>query len=141
MKCYFIRTDSHAPWAEKDDCILFRKTSHEARCLFMHVHMVSSMAKYISRCSLALSNSVKLRVDLACVHVERIEDIPCRDENGYVVCNEEGEPLIHTDGTGFISEDLAILCEKDFIEAKGTKEDNYKPLTPSGRKLATDSKE
>ncbi|KAJ0515563.1 putative RNA-directed RNA polymerase [Helianthus annuus] len=126
MKCYFIRTDSHAPWAEKDNCILFRKTSHEARCLFMHVHMVSSMAKYISRCSLALSNSVKLRVDLACVHVERIEDIPCRDENGYVVCNEEGEPLIHTDGTGFISEDLAILCEKDFIEAKGTKEDNYK---------------
>ncbi|MFS7982548.1 putative RNA-dependent RNA polymerase, eukaryotic-type [Helianthus anomalus] len=72
------------------------------------------------RCSLALSNSVKLRVDLACVHVERIEDIPCRDENGYVVCNEEGEPLIHTDG---ISGDLAILCEKDFIEAKGTKEE------------------
>nr|QCD25904.1 RNA-dependent RNA polymerase 3 [Helianthus tuberosus] len=125
MKCYFTRTDSHAPWAEKDDCILFRKTSHEARCLFMHVHMVSSMAKYISRCSLALSNTTKLRVDLTCVHVERIEDIPCRDENGYVVCNEDGEPLIHTDGTGFISEDLAILCEKDFIEAKGTKEENY----------------
>ncbi|KAJ0881660.1 putative RNA-directed RNA polymerase [Helianthus annuus] len=125
IKCYFIRTDSRAPWAEKDGCILFGKTSHEARCLFMHAHMVSSMAKYISRCSLALSNTIKLRVDLACVHVERIEDIPCRDENGYVVCNEDGEPLIHTDGTGFISEDLAILCEKDFIEAKGTKEENY----------------
>ncbi|XP_022017928.1 probable RNA-dependent RNA polymerase 3 isoform X2 [Helianthus annuus] len=125
IKCYFIRTDSRAPWAEKDGCILFGKTSHEARCLFMHAHMVSSMAKYISRCSLALSNTIKLRVDLTCVHVERIEDIPCRDENGYVVCNEDGEPLIHTDGTGFISEDLAILCEKDFIEAKGTKEENY----------------
>ncbi|KAJ0745501.1 putative RNA-directed RNA polymerase [Helianthus annuus] len=125
IKCYFIRTDSRAPWAEKDGCILFGKTSHEARCLFMHAHMVSSMAKYISRCSLALSNTIKLRVDLTCVHVERIEDIPCRDESGHVVCNEDGEPLIHTDGTGFISEDLAILCEKDFIEAKGTKEENY----------------
>ncbi|KAK1417362.1 hypothetical protein QVD17_26489 [Tagetes erecta] len=125
MKCYFIRNESHAPWAEKDDCILFRKTIHEARCLFMHVHMVSSVSKYISRCSLALSNSIKLRVDLATVHVEIIEDIPCRDENGYVVCDEDGEPLIHTDGTGFISEDLAILCAKDFIEADGTKGDSY----------------
>ncbi|KAI3775549.1 hypothetical protein L1987_50128 [Smallanthus sonchifolius] len=125
MKCYFIRTESHAPWAEKDGCILFKKTSHEARCLFMHVHMVSSMAKYISRCSLALSNTTKLCVDLASVHVERIDDIPCRDENGYVVCDEDGEPLIHTDGTGFISEDLAVLCAKDFIEAKGTKDDSY----------------
>ncbi|KAI3802886.1 hypothetical protein L1987_31032 [Smallanthus sonchifolius] len=125
MKCYFIRTESHAPWAEKDDCILFKKTSHEARCLFMHVHMVSSMAKYISRCSLALSNTTKLRVDLASVHVERIDDISCRDENGYVVRDEDGEPLIHTDGTGFISEDLAVLCAKDFIEAKGTKDDSY----------------
>ncbi|KAL8189027.1 hypothetical protein R6Q57_029288 [Mikania cordata] len=125
LKCYFIRKESNAPWVEKDDCILLKKTSHEARCLFMHVHMVSSMSKYISRCSLALSNTVKLRVDLATVRVERIEDIPCRDENGYVVCDEDGEPLIHTDGTGFISEDLAILCAKDFIESKGTKHDNY----------------
>ncbi|KAK9071253.1 hypothetical protein SSX86_009821 [Deinandra increscens subsp. villosa] len=125
LKCYFIRKESHAPWTEKDDYTLFQKTSHEARCLFMHVHMVSSMAKYNSRCSLVLSNTIKLRVDLASVHVERIEDIPCRDENGFVVCDEDGEPLIHTDGTGFISEDLAILCEKDFLEAKGTKDDNY----------------
>lgn len=49
VKCYFIRKESHAPWTEKDSCILFKKTSHEARCLFMHVHMVSSVAKYISR--------------------------------------------------------------------------------------------
>lgn len=48
-----------------------------------------------------------------------------QDENGYVVCDEDGEPLVHTDGTGFISEDLAILCAKDFIEADSTKGDNY----------------
>lgn len=125
VKCYFIRKESHAPWAEKDPYILFQKTSHEARCLFMHVHMVSSMAKYISRCSLALSNTIKLRVDLASVHVEGIEDIFCRDENGFVVCDEDGEELIHTDGTGFISEDLAILCARDFIEAKDSKDDSY----------------
>lgn len=48
-----------------------------------------------------------------------------RDENNFVVCDEDGEQLIHTDGTGYISEDLAILCAKDFIEAKGAKDDSY----------------
>nr|GEZ23095.1 probable RNA-dependent RNA polymerase 3 isoform X2 [Tanacetum cinerariifolium] len=36
-----------------------------------------------------------------------------------------GEPLIHTDGTRFISEDLAILCAKHFIEANGSKDESY----------------
>ncbi|XP_076909458.1 putative RNA-dependent RNA polymerase 5 [Bidens hawaiensis] len=125
IKCFFIRKESHAPWVEKDNCILLKKTNHEARCLFMHVHMVSSMAKYVSRCALALSNSIKLRVDLASVNVERIEDIRCRDEFGFFVCDEDGKPLIHTDGTGFISEDLAILCARDFFEADGLKDDGY----------------
>ncbi|KAJ9538781.1 hypothetical protein OSB04_031514 [Centaurea solstitialis] len=125
VKCYFFRKESHAPWDEKDPFILLNMTSHEARCLFMHAHTVSSMAKYNSRCALALSNTIKLRVDLASVHVERIDDIYCRDENGNVVCDEDGERLIHTDGTGFISEDLAIQCAKDFIEGKGKKDDNY----------------
>lgn len=51
VKCYFVRKESiHAPWKDKNDpYILFKKTNHEARCLFMHVHMVSNMAKYISR--------------------------------------------------------------------------------------------
>ncbi|GJX24692.1 probable RNA-dependent RNA polymerase 3 isoform X1, partial [Tanacetum coccineum] len=47
------------------------------------------------------------------------------DENGFVVCDKDGEPLIHTDGTGFISEELAILCAKHFIEAKGSKDESY----------------
>nr|GEZ88664.1 probable RNA-dependent RNA polymerase 5 [Tanacetum cinerariifolium] len=77
VKCYFMRTKSHAPWLEKE-FILFNNTMHEARCLFMHVHMTTSIAKYISRCSLALSNTIRLRVDLATVDVQRIDDIPCR---------------------------------------------------------------
>ncbi|KAL6984747.1 RNA-directed RNA polymerase, partial [Sarracenia purpurea var. burkii] len=47
------------------------------------------------------------------------------DENGYVVCDEEGEPLIHTDGTGYISEDLALKMPKDFSKAKYINEENF----------------
>lgn len=48
-----------------------------------------------------------------------------QDEYGHVVCDKDGEPLIHTDGTGFISEDLAMLCAKDFIEAKGKHDGSF----------------
>ena len=48
VKCYLVRHKSPAQWLEKD-YILFNKTMHEARCLFMHVHTTRSIAKYISR--------------------------------------------------------------------------------------------
>lgn len=41
------------------------------------------------------------------------------------MCDEDGEPLIQTDGTGFISEDLAVLVPKDFYNAKYMKDNNY----------------
>ncbi|CAL4958797.1 unnamed protein product [Urochloa decumbens] len=44
------------------------------------------------------------------VNVRIIEDEPCKDEHGNIVPNDDGEPLIHTDGTGLISFDLAIKC-------------------------------
>ncbi|KAF8393434.1 hypothetical protein HHK36_021678 [Tetracentron sinense] len=113
VKCYFVCMESHASSDEKNQCILFKKTIREARCLFMHVHKVSSMAKYMARFSLILSKTVKLEVDLATVFIEMIEDTPCRDEDGDIVKNEDGNPLIHTDGTGFISEDLALECLKN----------------------------
>ncbi|KAE9464482.1 hypothetical protein C3L33_03608, partial [Rhododendron williamsianum] len=47
------------------------------------------------------------------------------DENGCIVRDEEGEPLIHTDGTGFISEDLALKTPKDFSRAKYIKDGNF----------------
>ncbi|KAI3507714.1 hypothetical protein L1887_22705 [Cichorium endivia] len=47
------------------------------------------------------------------------------DENGYIVCDEDGEPLMQTDGTGFISEDLAVLVPHDFFDAKFIKDQNY----------------
>uniref|UniRef100_M0ZHN6 RNA-dependent RNA polymerase n=1 Tax=Solanum tuberosum TaxID=4113 RepID=M0ZHN6_SOLTU len=76
VKCYFVRMESLNPY-EKETYILRDKMVHEARCNFMHVHMVSSMAKYMARFSLTLSTTVKLQVDLNSVNIDRIEDICC----------------------------------------------------------------
>ncbi|XP_071723572.1 probable RNA-dependent RNA polymerase 5 [Rutidosis leptorrhynchoides] len=124
-KCYFIRRESIAPWDDKHSLLMNYETIHDVRCLFMHVHMVPTMAKYIARFSLILSTTIKLQVDLSSVTVEEIDDIPCIDENGCIVRDEDGEPLIQTDGTGFISEDLAVLVPKDFNDAKYMKNKNY----------------
>ncbi|KAK1421861.1 hypothetical protein QVD17_24543 [Tagetes erecta] len=125
VKCYFVKRESIAPWVDRDTFIMNYKTTHDVRCLFMHVHTVPSMAKYIARLSLILSTTIKLQVDLASVSVEEIDDIPCIDENGCIVCDEDGEPLIQTDGTGFISEDLAVLVPNDFHDAKYMKDKDY----------------
>lgn len=99
VKCYFVFMESSA---------LSGKTVHEARCIFMHAHMVSSVAKYMARLviprtsfwrsyssvfllqfgsniliwefrfSLILSKTVKLDVDLSTVNIQRIDDEPGR---------------------------------------------------------------
>ncbi|XP_047333491.1 probable RNA-dependent RNA polymerase 5 [Impatiens glandulifera] len=118
VKCYFVRMQSVAPFHEEEPYILSDKTVYEARCLFMHGHTTSSMTKYMARFSLILSKTIPLPIDLTSVEVVFIDDIPCRDATGFIVNNEDNEPLIHTDGTGFISEDLAIKCPKDFSKHK-----------------------
>ncbi|KAA8523162.1 hypothetical protein F0562_009585 [Nyssa sinensis] len=122
VNCYFVRMESIALWDEGTP----KKTVHEARCHFMHVHMVPSMAKYMARFSLVLSTTIKLKVDFASLCIETIEDIPCHDENDCRVLSEDGKPLIHTDGTGYISEDLALKCPKDFYNAKYINDENFK---------------
>ncbi|KAK1360290.1 RNA-dependent RNA polymerase [Heracleum sosnowskyi] len=124
VKCYFIRMELIAPCNVKDPFNLLNKTMHEARCLFMHLHTTPSMAKYASRCSLILSQTIKAEINLDTVHIERIEDIPCQNENGINVCNEDGDLLIHTDGTGFISEDLAMKCPRALLCARYRKDKN-----------------
>ncbi|XP_034699033.1 probable RNA-dependent RNA polymerase 5 isoform X1 [Vitis riparia] len=109
VKCYFVFMESSA---------LSGKTVHEARCIFMHAHMVSSVAKYMARFSLILSKTVKLDVDLSTVNIQRIDDELGRDEDGYVVYDEDWQPLILTDGTGFISEDLALRCPNNLCRGK-----------------------
>lgn len=124
LKCYFVRFDSIGP--HNDMSYTFStKTINEARSHFMHVHTTASMSKYIARFSLILSKTIKFPVNLAEVDVQDIEDIPCRDENGRVVFDEDGEPRIHTDGTGFISEDLALRCPKEFCSARLIRDGNF----------------
>ncbi|XP_073110745.1 probable RNA-dependent RNA polymerase 5 isoform X2 [Elaeis guineensis] len=110
VRCYFVRMESSWAMDEDKPYILSDKLTHEARIIFMHAHMVSSLAKYMTRFSLILSKTIKLDIDLTSVHVKEIEDITCMDENGNIMYDEDGEPRIHTDGTGFISEDLAMKC-------------------------------
>lgn len=65
-----------------------------------------------------LSKTIKLDIDLSSTHVEVIDDIPCVDDNGNILCGENGDPMIHTDGTGFISEDLAMKCPQHIYRGK-----------------------
>ncbi|XP_055820155.1 probable RNA-dependent RNA polymerase 3 isoform X3 [Solanum dulcamara] len=125
LKCYFVRFESIDTCNDGGSYVFSTKRISQARCHFMHVHMVSNMAKYAARLSLILSKTIKLQVNLASVTIERIEDILCRDENGCIIHAEDGEPCIHTDGTGFISEDLAMYCPKDFSKAESIKDENY----------------
>lgn len=41
-----------------------------------------------------------------------------QNEDGIKVCNEDGDLLIQTDGTGFISEDLARKCPTALLSAR-----------------------
>ncbi|GAV88059.1 RdRP domain-containing protein [Cephalotus follicularis] len=113
VRCYFARLESDAPIDRRQNYILFGKTVHEARCIFMHVHTVSSLSAYMARFSLILSKTMELKVDLQSINIARIDDVPCQDEGGNNVYDKDGKLLIHTDGTGFISEDLALKCPKN----------------------------
>ncbi|KAH9800969.1 putative RNA-dependent RNA polymerase 3 [Citrus sinensis] len=123
VKCYFVRMESSASIDMGYQYILSGKTVHEARYMFMHVRTVSSVANYMSRLSLILSKTMKLEVDFSRINIERIEDEPCRDKDGNVVY-KDGEALIHTDGTGFISEDLALKCPTYVYKEKCTNDDS-----------------
>eukprot|EP00268_Persea_americana_P063087 TRINITY_DN8145_c0_g1_i6.p1 TRINITY_DN8145_c0_g1~~TRINITY_DN8145_c0_g1_i6.p1 ORF type:complete len:976 (-),score=152.62 TRINITY_DN8145_c0_g1_i6:356-3283(-) len=116
VKCYFVCTESSAATDKGEPWILSGKSIREARCMFMHVHRVANMAKYMPRFSLILSKTVKLELDFDSVCIDPIPDIPCLDEEGKIVYSEDGHPLIHTDGTGFISKDLAMKCPKNIFK-------------------------
>nr|XP_018676824.1 PREDICTED: probable RNA-dependent RNA polymerase 5 isoform X2 [Musa acuminata subsp. malaccensis] len=118
VKCYFVRMESNWGVDQEKAYILSDKFIHEARTVFMHIHTVSSLSKYMARFSLILSKTIKLDIDLSSIHVEVIDDIPCVDDNGNILCGENGDPMIHTDGTGFISEDLAMKCPQHIYRGK-----------------------
>ncbi|XP_043721199.1 probable RNA-dependent RNA polymerase 3 [Telopea speciosissima] len=118
VKCYFVCMESNDFVDRMKPYHLYCKSVHDARCVFMHVHTVNSLVGYMKRFSLILSKTIKLDVDFASLNIQTIGDEPCRDEYGVAVHDEGGKFLVHTDGTGFISEDLALKCPRNIF--KGT---------------------
>ncbi|KAG2570673.1 hypothetical protein PVAP13_7KG095700 [Panicum virgatum] len=85
----------------------------------MHIHTAPTLGNYMKRFSLILSKTETLDVDLSTVHVILIDDEPCRDEHGKI---DTTYGKIHTDGTGFISENLAKKCPNRIIKGKKSKD-------------------
>ncbi|KAK9026934.1 hypothetical protein V6N11_066790 [Hibiscus sabdariffa] len=69
-----------------------------------------------SRFSLILSKTMKLEVDLTNVVFDVKRDERCTDNKGNFVFDKDGKYRIHTDGTGFISEDFALKCPKNVFK-------------------------
>ncbi|KAI3421727.1 RNA-dependent RNA polymerase [Psidium guajava] len=108
VKCYFVSMECKA--------LKEKKTVHEARCFFMHAHTVSNISRYMIRLSLILSKTVSLEVDWDRVMIETIKDEDCKDKEGNSIYNKQGKPLIHTDGTGFVSEDIVLKCPANIFK-------------------------
>lgn len=53
VKCYFVRMESG--WDSDEPYILSDKLVHEARTIFMHVHTVPTVAKYLARSNFLLN--------------------------------------------------------------------------------------
>ncbi|KAG2259406.1 hypothetical protein Bca52824_078700 [Brassica carinata] len=129
VKCYFIRTDSTASNDMGQPYIFSGKSIHEARMHFMHVHTLPTLAKYMARFSLILSKTRKLEVDTNGIAFHEIDDIHCRDQNNNDVLDKNQKPCIHSDGTGYISEDLARMCPTDIFKGKRVRSDNMQTTT------------
>ncbi|XP_010532294.1 PREDICTED: probable RNA-dependent RNA polymerase 5 isoform X2 [Tarenaya hassleriana] len=162
VKCYFVCTDSRAFNDRGKDYNFSRKSVHEVRMHFMHVHNLQTLANYMARFSLILSKTKKLEVDLTDINFDRIDDINChvflytvvhqqlsflfvfyvnhylftdpdlplqpfllqhqmQDQDGNVVFDKNGKPFIHSDGTGYISEDLARKCPMNIYKGQCTR--------------------
>ncbi|CAA7013937.1 unnamed protein product [Microthlaspi erraticum] len=124
VKCYFIRTDSTTSNDLASPYIFSGMSIHEARMHFMHVHTLPSLAKYMARFSLILSKTKKLDVDMTGINFKEIDDIHCRDQNNNDVLDKNGKPRIHSDGTGYISEDLARMCPVNIFKGKCLRSDD-----------------
>ncbi|XP_074273775.1 putative RNA-dependent RNA polymerase 5 isoform X2 [Silene latifolia] len=128
VKCYFVNKEAFASFFDEGSRFFQRKTIQDARSMFMHIHKASSVANYMARFSLILSKTVTLDVNLDDVHVQDIDDVLCLDEKGEPVYMDVDKPHIHTDGTGFISEDLALKCPLNCFMGFAPDENNIKRL-------------
>ncbi|XP_004288888.1 PREDICTED: probable RNA-dependent RNA polymerase 3-like [Fragaria vesca subsp. vesca] len=127
VKCYFVLVSSDAAIDRDVDYWLSNRTIHEGRRLIMHIDTLPSVDKVMARLPLIFSKTTSLELDWSVVKVEIIDDIYCLDDSGNRVYNRDGKALIHTDGTGFISEDLALLCPR-IAKRKFTSEEHMEGL-------------
>eukprot|EP00252_Welwitschia_mirabilis_P009774 TRINITY_DN2264_c0_g1_i5.p1 TRINITY_DN2264_c0_g1~~TRINITY_DN2264_c0_g1_i5.p1 ORF type:complete len:908 (-),score=178.98 TRINITY_DN2264_c0_g1_i5:35-2476(-) len=130
VKCYFVCTSSLAKTDKNVSYDLFKNSMQDARCHFMHIHTVGTLKKYMHRFALVLSHTIPFDDDLSTVNLKVEKDILCRDENNDPACDVNGEPLIHTDGTGFISEDLASKIPVNVINGKQSEKQSSEECSP-----------
>ncbi|KAG6545945.1 hypothetical protein Mapa_012606 [Marchantia paleacea] len=115
VKCYFVCTESRADADLQDPQLRQFSTIAKARCLFMHIHRTNSLFKYISRLQLMLSKTIIVNLDWSVVTVGDLDDVRCKDAYGQEL---QG---VCTDGTGYISRDLAEQIATDVYQGKRLK--------------------
>ncbi|MCO5556264.1 hypothetical protein L7F22_009810 [Adiantum nelumboides] len=119
-KCFFVCTESFARWDFSNPNFHQYQSVREAQQFLMHIGTVPTNAKKFARLQLCLSQTLPiLDLNSPDIKLEIIEDIFCRDKCGEIVCDANGEELIHTDGTGFISSDLAARCPPSVCKGNG----------------------
>ncbi|KAI5073205.1 hypothetical protein GOP47_0011218 [Adiantum capillus-veneris] len=130
-KCFFVCTESLARWDSLNSNFHQYRSVRDAQQYLMHIGTVPTNAKKFSRLQLCLSQTLPiLDLNSSDIKVEIIEDIFCRGKGGEVICDANGERLIHTDGTGFISSDLAAHCPPGVFKgnARADSNDREPPL-------------
>ncbi|KAL2229016.1 UNVERIFIED_CONTAM: putative RNA-dependent RNA polymerase 3, partial [Sesamum indicum] len=58
-------------------------------------------------------------------HVCRDGSYYFKDENDSIIHDEDGKPILHTDGTGYISVDLAMKCPRSFSLANDITDNSF----------------
>lgn len=110
LKSFFVNLEAFAQSYGLD-----KNSPRQARSAFLHLDTLPNLSKYTARLELVLSKTITLPVNLngEDMYIQVIDDIPCQYEDGSIIEDQDGQPFIHTDGTGFISEDLALRCPRN----------------------------
>uniref|UniRef100_A0A7N1A5I7 RNA-dependent RNA polymerase n=1 Tax=Kalanchoe fedtschenkoi TaxID=63787 RepID=A0A7N1A5I7_KALFE len=58
-------------------------------------------------------------------HVHADGTYTFKNKDGSIARKDDGEPLIHTDGTGFVSEDIALRCPKGLYKGAQKNHETY----------------
>ncbi|KAF8705693.1 hypothetical protein HU200_030888 [Digitaria exilis] len=118
---YFDNTRTHLQKVVGDDNVLIVKfadvpgvknsaDNFGIYCMYYRQIAEDGIFLGLRRFALILSKTITFDVPMSDINVVIIDDELCKDEHGKIATDDGGEALIHTDGTGRISFDLAIKC-------------------------------